>query len=217
MKFLRTLSATAVSAILAGTVAISACATSYEDVVTAAEEAGVPANNVQELSNFLEANADSFTSDDFAHMIEVVTEVSETYVVELAEELFGKTPGELTEDEKTQLGKYFTTEDREAIIQALLDLGDEYGVEVDVEAISKGEYSVAAAIESDSDDDSSSSSSSSTSSSSGSTTQIVVEDAVAATGASAETEVPAETVAVAGIALMLAVTGVVVVARKNKE
>ncbi|MCD7741380.1 MAG: hypothetical protein LUI06_04165 [Ruminococcus sp.] len=215
MRFLRTLSATAVSAILAGTVAISACATSYEDVVTAAEEAGVPANNVQELSNFLEANADSFTSDDFDHMIEVVTEVSETYVVELAQELFGKTPGELTEDEKTQLGKYFTTEDREAIIQALLDLGDEYGVEIDVDAISQGEYSVAASIESDSDDDDSSSASSS--SSSGTTAQIVVEDAVAATGASAETEVPAETVAIAGIALMLAVTGVVVVARKNKE
>jgi hypothetical protein len=187
--------------------ALSVSATTYKDAVQAAKDAGVQDINVQELQNFLEANSDRFTSDDYDYMISVVNEVRDTYVAPLAMELFGKTPAELTEEEKTQLGQNWSQADRNAIIGALVDLGDKYDVEVDVDAISKGEYTVAATVQ---DDDSSSKT--------GKGTQVVVTPAVAATGDVADVSgVNTGAVAGAGLALVLAATGVVVVAKKNKE
>jgi hypothetical protein len=260
MKLIKRLSAAALSVAVAATMALSVSATTYEDAVQAAKDAGVQDINVQELQNFLEANADYFTSDDYDHMIEVLNEVKETYVTPLAMELFGKTPDELTEDEKWELGQHWSQDDRAAIIGALTSLGDEYNVEVDVDALSKGEYTVEASIvkesdsngdddsdsDSDSDEDSDSDkdgdsddedgSSTTTpaattnnggsntgSSNTGSTTtsqpntQIVVTDPIADTGADVETGVNGGVVAGAGLAILLAATGVVLVARKNKE
>jgi hypothetical protein len=207
MKFLKTISAAAVATAIAASMALSVSATTYKDAVQAAKDAGVQDINVQELQNFLEANSDRFTSDDYDYMISIVNEVRDTYVAPLAMELFGKTPAELTEEEKTQLGQNWSQADRNAIIGALVDLGDKYDVEVDVDAISKGEYTVAATVV---DDD--------TSSTTGKGTQVVVTPAVAATGDVADVSgVNTGAVAGAGLALVLAATGVVVVAKKNKE
>lgn len=206
MRIFKTVSSLAVAAAVASVMAISASATTYKDAVQAAKDAGVQAQNVQELQNFLEPNADYFTSDDYDYMISVLNDVRDTYVAPLAMELFGKTPAELTEDEKWQLGQHWSQEDRNAITGALVDLGNKYGVEVDVDKITKGEYTVEASVKrTDSNGNSSAGG-----------TQTVVTKPVAATGAEAEEGVNTGAVACAGLGLVLAATGVVVVAKKNK-
>ena len=207
MKLVRLLSASLITAALATGMSISASATTYEDAVEAAEEAGVQAINVQELENFLEPNADYFTSDEYDDMIDVMNDIRDTYVTPLAEELFDKTPGELTEDEKITLGKNWSDDDRQDIIDTLVNLGAKYDVEVTVTFVSKSQYTVSAAISSDDDDSSSSGSG---------TTIVVTSDNVADTGAEAESDVNAGVLAGAGAVLVLALTGVVIAAKKNK-
>lgn len=206
MKVLKTISTAAVTAAVASIMAVSASATTYQDAVQAAKDAGVQANNVQELQNFLEPNADYFTSDDYDYMISVLNDVRDTYVTPKAESMFGKTPAELTEDEKWELGKTWTQEERNAITGALVDLGNKYGVEIDIDKISKGEYTVEASIKT----------TDSNGNSSAGGTQTVVTNPVAGTGAEVEDGVNTGAVAFAGLALVLAATGVVVVAKKNK-
>lgn len=229
MKILKTLCASLTAAALAGAMATTAFAssTTWEDVVSAAENCGVQARNVQELSNFLEhADADNyFTSDDYDYMISVMQDVCDTYVVDLAYELFGKTPAELTEDEKVQLGKNWSIDDRTAIINALLELGEKYNVEIDVDALtgsydSTANYTVAASYTlTTSGDDSSSSDSSSASSTSSTTTGTIVKttDAVAATGTSEEASSDGGVVGIAAGLLALTTAGVIIVAKKNKS
>ncbi|MCD8098115.1 MAG: hypothetical protein LUE31_08795, partial [Lachnospiraceae bacterium] len=191
MKLVRLLSASLITAALATGMSISASATTYEDAVEAAEEAGVQAINVQELENFLEPNVDYFTSDEYDDMIDVMNDIRDTYVTPLAEELFDKTPGELTEDEKITLGKNWSDDDRQDIIDTLVNLGAKYDVEVTVTFVSKSQYTVSAAISSDDDDSSSSGSG---------TTLVVTSDNVADTGAEAESDVNAGVLAGAMIA-----------------
>jgi hypothetical protein len=205
MKFLKTFSAAAVATALAVSMAVSASATTYKDAVQAAKDAGVQDINVKQLSNFLEPNADKFTSAQYDDMISVLNKVSDEYVAPKAEELFGKTPAELTEDEKIEIGKSWSEADRQAITSALVDLGSKYGVTVDVDALADGEYAVAASIKSTDSDGNSKGG-----------TQTVVTKAVAATGAETETGVSTGAVAGAGLALVLAATGVVVVSKKNR-
>ncbi len=212
MKILRKISAAAVSAVLAASMVISASAATYQDAVQAAKDAGVQAINVQELENFLSANSDYFKSEDYDYMISVINGVRDKYVTPLAKELFNKTPGELTEDEKIQLGQHWSKDDRAAIIKALTDLGDKYDVEIDVDQLTRSDYTVAASIKRPTD----SSNSNGGSESKAGGTQIVVTDPVANTGEIAENDAEAGTVAFAGLALLLAATGIVVVAKKNK-
>lgn len=218
MKMLKTISAIAAATVAASALAVSASATTYKDAVQAAKDAGVQATNVQELSNFLEPNADYFSSDDYDYMISVLNNVRDTYVAPKAQELFGKTPAELTEDEKVEVGKSWSAEDRAAIKSTLVDLGAKYDVEVDVEKLGQENYTVEAKIKpKDSSSSDSNSSSSGSNSSNGGGTQTVITDPVAPTGGEVEGSVSAGVVAGAGLAVVLAATGIIVVARKNKE
>jgi hypothetical protein len=200
--------------------AVSASATTYKDAVQAAKDAGVQDINVQELENFLEANADYFTSDEYDYMISVINDVRDTYVAPKAMEMFGKTPGELTEDEKWELGQTWSKDDRATIKSTLVELGDKYDVEVDIDKLTKGDYEVEASIKRDSSrlDSNNSSTDSGTSSNTGTGTQTVVTNPVANTGANVSAAgVDSGAVAGAGLALILAATGVVVVCKKNKS
>lgn len=218
MKMLKTISAIAAATVAASALAVSASATTYKDAVQAAKDAGVQATNVQELSNFLEPNADYFSSDDYDYMISVLNNVRDTYVAPKAQELFGKTPAELTEDEKVEVGKSWSAEDRAAIKSTLVDLGAKYDVEVDVEKLGQENFTVEAKIKpKDSSSSDSNSSSSGSNSSNGGGTQTVITDPVAHTGGEVEGGVSAGVVAGAGLAVVLAATGIIVVARKNKE
>ena len=218
MKMLKTISAIAAATVAASALAVSASATTYKDAVQAAKDAGVQATNVQELSNFLEPNADYFSSDDYDYMISVLNNVRDTYVAPKAQELFGKTPAELTEDEKVEVGKSWSAEDRAAIKSTLVDLGAKYDVEVDVEKLGQENFTVEAKIKpKDSSSSDSNSSSNGSSSSNGGGTQTVITDPVAPTGGEVEGGVSAGVVASAGLAVVLAATGIIVVARKNKE
>jgi hypothetical protein len=153
MKLIKSLSAAAVSLVVASAVAVSASATDYTDAVQAATDAGVQSHNVQELSNFLEPNADYFTSDEYDDMIADIQAISDEYVAPYATDLFDKEPSELTEEEKIEVGKQWSDEDKQAIIADLVALGDKYGVEITVTQESESKYSVAAAIKDDEDGD----------------------------------------------------------------
>ena len=177
MKMLKTISAIAAATVAASALAVSASATTYKDAVQAAKDAGVQATNVQELSNFLEPNADYFSSDDYDYMISVLNNVRDTYVAPKAQELFGKTPAELTEDEKVEVGKSWSAEDRAAIKSTLVDLGAKYDVEVNIDKLGQEDYTVEAKIKpKDSSSTDSNSSGSGSSSSNGGGTQTVITD-----------------------------------------
>ncbi|MBR1393660.1 MAG: hypothetical protein IJ561_07475 [Ruminococcus sp.] len=195
MKLFKRVSAVVASAAMAATMAITASAATYEDAVQAAKDAGVQAHNVQQLSNFLEPNKDKFTSDQYDKMIEAVKSVSDTYIAPKATELFSKKPAELTEDEKVQIGKSFSEDDKAAIIKALVDLGASVGVEVTAEVSNSNiGFDVSAKFNG---------------------VETPVDDPVAQTGDAADFNT---TIAfVAACAVLLAGTGLVVVAKKNKE
>lgn len=195
MKLFKRVSAVVASAAMAATMAITASAATYQDAVDAATAAGVQSHNVKQLSNFLEPNKDKFTSDQYDKMIATVKEVSEKYIAPKATELFNKTPDQLTEDEKVEIGKTFTEEDKAAIIQALVDLGASMDVKVTatVSTTNKG-YDVSAEFN-------------------GTTTPV--DDPVAPTGETNETSTAVAFASAA--AVLLACTGLVVVAKKNRQ
>lgn len=200
-KILKALSVSAIAASLACTMAFSASAATAQDAIDAAKAAGIPSINVQELENFFKTS--TFTSEEYQLMIDTVNRVKSTYVDDLCQELFGKSAGELTEKEKSELGKHWTAEDKQAIINELVALGEKVDVEVDVDKISKGEYHVAAAKPGDD-------------SNGGGTTIGADNDPIADTGAQAETSSSAEAAAIAGGVVLLASGAVVLLSKKNK-
>ena len=199
MKFTKVIAASAVSAAMAASMAVSAsAATTWEDAVQAAKDAGVQATNVQELSNFLEPNKDKFTSAQYDEMIKTVKAVSDKYVAPKAQELYSKTPAQLTEDEKIAVGKALSDADREDIIKTLKDLGTNVNVEVTVTKVSNSNYTVSAKLKD------------------AAGTQTTTTSAVANTGAETAESTNGGAVAFAGVALVLAATGAVIVSRKNR-
>ena len=214
MKILKVLSASAVAAAIAASVTVPAsAATTYKDAVAAAEECGVQAHNVQQLENFLEANDDYFTSDEYDEMIEDLQGVYEDYVVPAAEAL-GYDATSLTEDQKAEIGRSWTEDERNAIIADLQALGADYGVTI---TVTKSSDNVGFDVYASIDDDDNSGSSSSSSSSSSTTDSTKKDPAVAPTGGDLGTGSNATAVAFGGIATLLAATGIVVVAKKNKD
>lgn len=201
-KIFKALSVSAVAAALSCTMAFSASAATAEDAINAVKAAGVPAINVQELENFFKTA--TFTSEEYQLMIDTVNRVKTTYVDSLAQELFGKTAGELTEEEKSELGKHWSASDKQAIINELVTLGDKVNVEVDVEKISKGEYQVEASKPTNGD-----------SSNGGGTTIGGNTNPVADTGAEAE-DSSAMAFAFAGAVVLIGAGSVVVFSKKNK-
>lgn len=198
MRLTKVLAASLVSSAIAASMAISASAATYQDVADAATAAGVPSQNVQQLKNFFEPNSSKFTSAAYDEFISEINRIRDTYVAPKAMELFGKTPAELTEDEKVEIGKAWSEADRKAIANTVTNLGNKYGVVVNVDELTNGGYTVSAKMKG----------------SSGTTTGGGA--AVAQTGFEMEEE-PADTAVVfAGLSLVLAATGVIVLTKKNR-
>ena len=228
MRLVKSLISLAAVAAMSTVFAISASATTYKDAVQAAKNNGVQVNNVKELENFLEPNADYFTSDEYDYMIADINAVGDKYVRPLAKKLFNKEPIELTEEEKIDLGQNWTMADRSAIIGDLIALGKRYDVVITVEPIDKAHYHCEAYIKgrdgSNKDPDSSTPTDKDKDSSKGTTggnVQIATDKPVADTGVNvsdeknADTGVSASTAAL--IALAAASAGIALVARKNKS
>ncbi len=136
MKLLKVMSAGVVAAALAATMVFSAAATDVNDVLAAAKNAGLSEDTTQyvELKNFLNSNADSFTSEDFDAMIAAANDASATYVKPIADELFpGKALSELTSDELSQIVAKMTPEQKQGIRDSLVKVGKEVGVTVSVD------------------------------------------------------------------------------------
>ncbi len=198
MKFTKVITASAVAMALAASMSVVASAATWSDCVQAAKDCGVQSHNVQELSNFLEPNKDKFTSAQYDDMIADLKAVSDKYVAPKATELFNKTPGELTEDEKVAIGKTWSQADKDAIIKDLVDLGAKYNVEVTVTKANEKTYNVSAKMKD------------------GSGTQITTTSTVANTGNETAESTSGGAIAFAGVALVLAATGAVIVSRKNR-
>ncbi|MBQ8965926.1 hypothetical protein [Ruminococcus sp.] len=206
---IKKISAIAAAAIMAATMSVTAFATGYEDAVNAAKAAGVQANNVQELDNFLQAHKDCFTSAQYDEMIKTLNDVRDKYVAPYCKggdkQLFDKTPAELTEDEKVAIGKKWTDDDRKAISDTLINLGKKYDVTVTVKQADDKIHYIVGAEHKHKD---------SSSSSKAGGTQTKTDNPVAATGAEESTSNAAA--AVAAVTLALAGFGVAVVAKKNR-
>ncbi|EGC01498.1 MULTISPECIES: hypothetical protein [Ruminococcus] len=219
---IKKISAIAAAAVMAATMSIAAYATTYEDAVQAAKDAGVQSNNVQELDNFLQVHKDCFTSAQYDEMIADLNNIRDTYVAPYckggAKMVVDKAPADLTEADKILVGRNWTEDEKKAITDDLVNLGKRYGVTITVTNIDKAHYAVAAEHPHGNDSNNSNSSkkdgsNSSKSGGSGVTTQT--DKPVADTGAG-ETETSNTAAAVAAVALAAAGLGVVVMAKKNR-
>lgn len=198
MKFTRVLAASIVSTALAASMMISASATTYNDVADAARAAGVQAHNVQQLINFFEPNDSYFTSAAYDEFISEINRISATYVAPKAMSMFGKTPAELTEDEKVEIGRSWTQAERDAIVNAVIALGNKYGVTINVSDLTSGGHNVSASINGSGG------------------TQVGGGSGVANTGLDMDEEPSDKAVALAGLSLVVAAAGVVIVTRRNR-
>lgn len=216
MKILKVLSASAVAAAIAAAVTVPAsAATTYKDVIEATKACGVQAHNVQQLENFLEANDSYFTSDEYDEMVADMENIRDTYVIPAAEKAGLPTDdlASLTEDEKILIGAQWSEEDKEAICNDLIELGADYDVTVTITKASESHYDVTAVINKDDSNDSNNSGDSS----SKPTDSTKKDSAVAPSGGVMQSGSNATAVAFGAVATLLAATGIVVVAKKNKE
>lgn len=195
MKLIKKISAFAVASALAVSMAVSAAATDYKDAIEAAKNAGVPALNVQELSNFLEKYSDKFTSAQYDDMIKTLNDIEAKYVEPHLAEVGAASAAELTEDQKKALGKIWSNADKDAIAKALIDLGKKYNVTVKVEGLYTAQPTVTASM-----DDSK--------------TDTKTDKPVADTGAEAQSGASA---ALAAFILAASAAGLTVVAKKNRK
>jgi hypothetical protein len=211
------ISAFVAAAALAATMTVTAFATNNEDAVKAAKEAGVQANNVQELDNFLQVHKDCFTSEQYDDMISTLNGIRDKYVAPYCKggekQVVDKTPAELTEEDKLVVGKNWTDDDRNAIIDSLVNLGKKYDVVVTVTPVDKAHYTVAA--EHKHTDSSSSNTDSKGGTNPAGGTTIKSDTPVANTGAAAGESHTAA--AVAAVSLAVAGVGAAVIIKKNKE
>ena len=219
MKILKVLSASAIAAAVAAAVTVPAsAATTYKDVIEATKACGVQAHNVQQLENFLEANDSYFTSDEYDEMVADMENIRDTYVIPAAKKAGLPTDdlAALSEDDKILIGREWTEADKEAICNDLIELGADYDVTVTITKASESHYDVTATINKTDSNDSADSGDSKSSSSS--TTDSTKKDsAVAPSGGVMKAGSNATAIAFGGIATLLAATGIVVVAKKNKE
>ncbi len=220
MKILKALSVSAIAAAIAAAVTVPAsAATTYEDVIAATEACGVQAHNVQQLANFLEANDSYFTSDEYDEMIADMENIRDTYVIPAAEKAGLPTDdlASLTEDEKIQIGAQWTEDDKKAICDDLVELGADYDVDITITKASESHYDVVAVINKNDSSNADDSGNPSSSSSSSSTDSTKKDSAVAPSGGNMQAGSNATAIAFGGISTLLAATGIVVVAKKNKE
>lgn len=200
MKLFKKITAAAASVVIAGSMAISASAATWQEAVQAAKDAGCQDHNVQQLSTFLEANSTYFTAAQYDKMIAKLKEISDKFVKPAANDMGVTDLSTLTEAQKVEIGKkVWSDENRQEIIDALVNLGKEFNVTVTVtKAASNANYAgydVSATING---------------------AENPVNPPIEQTGTESE---PVNTAAVVGAsaAILLAGAGIVVVAKKNKE
>lgn len=197
MKLVKKVSAAVMAAALAATMAISASAASYKDVVDAAKNNGVPLNNVQELENFLTANQKSFSDSEFESMVKDIEKVGTEIIakhIDLAE---------IAKYDAAQRRAFYrdvlTEDERLAIVKACVDAGPKYGVTITATKQADKSYTVSATIKDNE----------------GKKNTTPINNTNPKTGD--VNSVNSVAVAMSAIAIALAGTGIVVVAKKNRE
>jgi len=179
------------------------------DVVNAAQASGVNALNIQSLSNFLILNEDHFTSDDYAAFIAVCYAAKEEIIDEHVADIWGnrKTAGSLSDEDRYRLYDSLSRDEKDAILAALINVGNRHGVLVALDNDVDGYPVIYASMRNRI---------AATETSSSANTQVAAGSAVAATGGELPETGSTGAAAFAGVALALAAAGVVLVARKNK-
>jgi hypothetical protein len=184
-----------VSAALAATMAISAAAAvTYKDVVNKAKECGFQDHNVTQLENFLEKN-DKFTDKQYDAMCQKLHDCFDEVISN-----YNGNPASLSNEERAAMFKSMTEEDRQKIIAACIDAGKDFGVKVTV--TKRGDnngYDVTAEY----------------TDAKGDSKKDTADDKNAKTGD--VNNVNAVAAVMSAIAIALAGTGIVVVAKKNRE
>ena len=194
MKLTKKITAFAASLAIAATMSVSAFAApaNWEGVVATVKACGVQDHNVQQLSNFLEKNQDKFTSEQYGEMCKAIEDTFNNIVTKYLPE--GKQAADFTTDERTSLMHGMDAADKEAVLKALVDTGAKYGVKITTEKRATGDgYDVIVEFD-------------------GEKTPID-DDKPAPTGENVNNAA----VFAAACAIMLAGTGIVVVAKKNRE
>lgn len=202
MKLVKKVSAAVMAAALAATMAISASAASYKDVVTAAKNNGVPDNNIQELDYFLSANQAAFSATEFDNMIKDIEAVGKDIIakhIDLAEIATYS-----AEQKRAFYRDELTEDERLAIVKACESAGDKYGVKITATKQADKSYKVSATLKA---------------ADKGKDATKVVTEAGKTTNPSTGDVNSVNSVAaiMSAIAIALAGTGIVVVAKKNRE
>ncbi len=192
MKLAKKISAAVLAVAMAASMVFSASAeTTVDDVIMAARNNGVQEHNVKQLENFIFENADKFTDAQRADMVAAIEDAA-TIVKKYTE----KDLSTLTEEERGKILHDMSEEDKQAILDKMVEAGKK--VEVDItykKSDTNFGYDVFATYK-------------------GKTTPI--DDPTPNTGDIATNNSNAA-IAIASIAMLLAGTGIVVVAKKNKE
>ena len=206
MKITKIVSAAVVSVAMAATMAFSAAAaTTDKDVVAAANNNAVPANNVQQLENFFASHAGRYSEEDFNKMIEAINSVGDTLKSHISEGALA----DLSEDQKVELFKGLSEEERQGILTKAKETAKQFGVTLTFEKADKG-YNVLWVI----DAEPATSGTDSKTDTSKAAEAGKVDKTVSNTGSEANNTAAAF---MAAMAIALAGTGIVVVAKKNKE
>ena len=200
MRLLKKVSAAVVSAALAATMAFSVSAeTTTDDVIMAAKDNGVQEHNVKQLENFIFANADQFNDAQREEMVKAIEACGEIVATYTDKDLAG-----LTEDERGEILNSMTDEDKQKILDAMVEMGKKVNVEITyARSDTNFGYDVFATMKKSGEDGNESK---------GGTTKV---DTLPNTGD--VNSVNSVAVVMASMAIILAGAGIVVVARKNKE
>lgn len=205
MKLAKRISAAVVSAMIAATMAFSVSAeTTVDDVIMAAKDNGVQAHNVKQLENFIFANAEKFDDAQRAEMVKAIEEAGAIVKAHTDKDL-----ATLTEEERNTILHDLPDDEKKAILDKMVAMGEKVNVEVTYERSDTNfGYDVYATMKKSD----SGSGSGKDNDSNGGTTKI---DNLPNTGD--VNSVNSVAVVMAAMAIVLAGTGIVVVAKKNKE
>ena len=200
MRLLKKVSAAVVSAALAATMAFSVSAeTTTDDVVMAAKNNGVQEHNVKQLENFIFANAEEFNDAQREEMVKAIEECGKIVATYTDKDL-----ATLTEDERGQILHDMKDEDKQAILDKMVAMGAKVNVEVTYKKSDTNfGYDVFATMKKTDN---------AGNESKGGTTKV---DTLPNTGD--VNNVNSVAAVMAAMAIVLAGTGIVVVAKKNKE
>lgn len=144
MRLIKNISAAVLAAAAAITMTFTAYAGTNSDAVQAAKEAGVQSINVKQLENFLEVHKDCFTAQQYDDMVADINSIRDKYVAPKAKELFGKAPSQLTDDEKVQVAKSWSADQKQGLMGDLVSYGRKYQVSVTAEQIDDSRFNISA-------------------------------------------------------------------------